>query len=194
MEPHVEAASPDQGAEQPSYPMGEALRSARLRMGWSVEAAAAELRLSARVLHHIEAGIRVPTGELLDTITELYGIDADELDTRLAAPHVPPSYDTESQTLWLGWMPVIIGDNADNDTILSCISSALRTMRKVADHQPVYIRDREIPILADLMDLDDEDLPFLTMSHLGYTWVEATTLVGELCASVGKVPVSALAR
>lgn len=176
------------GATEPTYqlPMGEALVTVRRRAGYSIESAAIELGITSRHLLHIEAGLRTPSAELLGEIEEVYGIELERLESRSWADRIPPRYDVETNTLWLGWLP-IEADIGDNEKMVRSIAAALRTMRSLSDHQPLYLRGSEFPVLSPLFDLDDLHLPFYFMRYLHQTFQEASWLYTALCAEADKL-------
>lgn len=166
-----------------SYPLGDALRDARLKLGWSIERASEETEVSARMLRHIEDGIRLPPVTVLTKLTSAYGIDPARLEQRPASPRVAPVFDDASDQVTIGSASVTIATGSSNDHVLEMFGEALRSLRDLEPHQPAYIRDPELPMLARLLDLDDEQLAFDSMHHLGLTWMEA----GHFLAAVRSV-------
>ena len=174
-------------ARGPVYqiPVGEALLTVRRRLTLSLESAARELGLSARHLSQIESGIRTPSPKLLETFESVYEIEMARLESRSWAERVPPRFDVETGTLWLGWLPIQT-DVGDNEKLVRSLAAALRTMRSLGDHQPVYLRGSEFPVLGPLFDLDDLHLPFYFMRYLRLTWQEASWLYTALAQEVDR--------
>ena len=184
----VEETAVEESAAEPKYqlPVGEALVAVRLRAGYSIESAALKLGITTRHLLHIEAGLRTPNPELLADFEELYGLEFERLESRTWATRIPPRYDLETNTLWLGWLP-IEADIGDNEKLVRSIAAALRTMRSLNDHQPLYLRGSEFPVLSPLFDLEDLHLPFYFMRYLHQTFQEASWLYTSLCEEAAKV-------
>lgn len=174
--------------QEPQYqlPVGEALVAVRQRSGYSLDSAARELGISVRHLLHIEAGLRTPSQELLGHIEEIYGFELDRLESRTWAERIPPRYDLETGTLWLGWLP-IEAEAGENEKLVRSIAAALRTMRSMNDHQPVYLRGSEFPVLSPLFDLEDLHLPFYFMRYLHQTFQEASWLYTALCEEAERI-------
>ena len=59
--------------------LGEALAGARRRLGCSVEAAAAMVGIDGVDLERIEAGLREPSGSVLESLADIYGVTVEEL-------------------------------------------------------------------------------------------------------------------
>ena len=156
-----------------SYPLGNALRDARLKLGWSLDRASDETEVSRRQLEHIEEGIRLPSVDTLQTLASAYGIDPAQLEQRPAARRVAPQYDETSERLKIGNASIAIPKGSSNDYILEMFGQVLRSLRDLEPHQPAYVRGPELPVLAWLLDLEDEQLAFDSMQHLGLTWMES---------------------
>jgi transcriptional regulator with XRE-family HTH domain len=160
-------------------PTGEALEKARRRVGFSSQDAADRLGLSARSLGDFESGLRTPSESVVEAMLELYGVEAGRIINRPLVPRVPPRYDRETQTLWMGWSAIHITEN-DNDRTLCSVAAALRSMRSFDHDQPLQIRAADLPLLAEILDLHDENLPDILMRYLRVSPTECLYLVNQM--------------
>lgn len=158
---------------------GEALEKARRRVGFSVGAAAEELKISTRLLGDIESGMRAPDAELVDAMVALYGVEPGRIANRKWVPRVPASYDADTQILRLGWSSIQIKEK-DNDHIARSIAVALREMRSLPGESPVVLRSTELGPLAPLFDLHDPDLPEILTKYLRLPPSDALNLVNHM--------------
>ncbi len=169
----------DQLETDAAAPTPETWCIARRRLGWSLEFAASEIGISALHLDHIEVGVRTPDNELVERLAEAYGVDAARLEARARMERVPPRYDPDTQTLWLGWLPIETA-GFDNDQLLTAIANTLRTMRSLSEQHPVHIRTFDLTLIAPLLDLEDKQLSCRLMTSLGLSPAEAVTLLDQL--------------
>lgn len=167
--------NPSEAVEQivGGVPFGLALEKARVRLGYSIEVAAETLRVTPRTLGHIEAGLRTPTQSFVEAVCDAYGLQQDRLGTRGFVPRVEPHLSDDGQVLWLGWLPIQLGDNYSSNDLFQSIAATLRTMRTLSSHQPVYLRSADLPVLVGLVDIEDPDLVRVMISHLRLTLSEA---------------------
>lgn len=169
----------EQLALDAAAPTPETWCIARRRLGWSLEFAAREIGISTGHLDHIEVGVRTPDAEMVSRLAEAYGIEAERLEARARAERIPPRYDSDTGTLWLGWLPIETA-GFDNAELLTAIGATLRTMRSLSDHHPVHLRDSDLEVVAPLFDLDDKQFSRRVMTYLGLSPAEATALVDNL--------------
>ncbi len=146
-----------QAASGNGIPLSEIWWVARRRLGWSIDFAAREIGVSTLHLDYLESGIRTPGPELMDRMAAAYGVEVDRLEARVRNERIPPRYDSDTGTVWLGWLPVVT-KGFDNGQILNAVAATIRTMRSLEDDQPVFLRDADLEILAPLLDFEDRQL------------------------------------
>ncbi len=164
-------------------PTGEALEKARRRVRFTSEAASDALGISVRTLGDFESGLRTPSDAVVEAMLALYGVEIGRIVSRAWVPRVPPKYDREKQTLWLGWSAIHITEN-DNDQIVRSVAAALRSMRSLADDAPLQLRATDLPLLAQVLDLSDEELPDTFMKYLRLSPSDCLCLVNEMVVLV----------
>jgi transcriptional regulator with XRE-family HTH domain len=165
--------------------VGEALEKARHRVGFSIESASAAVGISQRDLGNIESGLRSPQHDVLKALARIYGVDHNRFGSGRGVPRVPPRYDEDQGVLWLGYVSITF-DRAvhDNNHLLQSVGGAMRTMRDLDSQMPVIIRTTEFAIFADLLDLDDPELPQLLGHHLNVDSAHIVWLMEQLRANL----------
>lgn len=162
--------------------LGHALEQARVRLGYSLPTAATALGISERLLGLIESGLRTPTEGLLTVICEQFGLDRDRLGTRRYVPRIAPYLSDDRGILWLGWLPIHLPAGFDTDYIIGAVGSTLRVMRSLDATKPVYLRASDIPLLIELIDIEDPNLPAYLIRHLGLTMLESINEIQRMQA------------
>lgn len=166
---------------QSRVPLGEALEKARVRVGFSVPAAAAAVGLSETELSHFECGIRTPSADVSAALARIYDVEPDRLGHREFVARVPGRFHAEDGALWLGWYRINFDPlTGTNEQLLRSIGAALRSMRSLPETAPVFIRSQEIELFASLIDLTDDNLAFLTMRYLRLSYTATTGLIAEM--------------
>lgn len=162
-------------------PLGEALEKARIRVGFSVQAAASAVGVSETELAHYECGIRTPSADISAALARIYGVEPERLGHREFVARVPGRFNAEEGALWLGWCRINFDPLTDtNEHLLRSIGAALRSMRSLPETAPVFIRSQEIELFASLIDLTDENLAFLVMRYLRLSYSDTTSLIAEM--------------
>lgn len=162
-------------------PVGRALEQARRRVGYSTATAAESLHISERELANFESGLRTAPPSLITDMAALYGVKSEMFGSRLLVPRLEPHIDPEEQTLWLGWTPIALETGtAKNRHLIRSIASALRSMRNLGETEPLYLREKELPMIGSLLDLDDEDLPTLIMHWFRLTLNEVNDVLEKM--------------
>ena len=147
--------------------VGDALEKARHRVGFSIESAAAAVGISQRELGNIESGMRTAQHDVMKALARIYGVDHNRFGSGRWVPRVPPRYDESQRVLWLGYMSIAFDSAVDgNDRLLQSVGGAARTMRSLDSQAPVFLRKNEYAVYAELLDLDDPELPQLLGHHL----------------------------
>ncbi|MEZ5343114.1 MAG: helix-turn-helix transcriptional regulator [Acidimicrobiales bacterium] len=176
---HEVAINPNNGR----VPLGEALRKARTRVGYGLEAAATAAGLSERELGDYECGIRTPNQAVSEALANIYGVEPERFGNREFVARVPGRYDSDKQILWLGWFRIDFNPaTGTNEQLFRSVGAALRSMRSLSETAPVFIRQQEVAILAALLDLADADLAFLIMRYLRLSYAEASNLIERMWA------------
>ena len=160
-------------------PTGVALEKARRRVGFSAVDAATRLGISPGALGDFECGLRTPDVELINAMSELYGVEPGRFVSRPLVPRVSPRYDADAGVLWMGWSAIHIREK-DNEQIIRSVAAALRSMRSLADFGPVQLRTSELPLLSALFDLHDPELETLLMQHLNISPSDALGIINEM--------------
>ena len=175
--------APGQPGAEATDPCADMWCVARRRLGWSLDFAAREIGISELHLEMLETGIRTADDALMGRLATAYGIEADRILARARAERMPPRYDADTGTVWLGWLPVVTS-GFDNEQLLVALSTTLRTMRSLEDYHPIYLRDSDLLVLAPLFDLDDNQLSRRMMTCLGLTPAEAVDLLDRVQVAV----------
>lgn len=161
---------------------GEALETARVRLGYSLETASEVLRVTPRTLGQIESGLRTPTDAFIATVCGAYGLEQDRLGTRGYVPRTAPYLSDDASVLWLGWLPISLPEQYSTEGLICSIASTLRSMRSLDVHQPVYLRAGDLGLIASLLDIEDPDLVRVMITHLKITLSEAIDEVQRMQA------------
>ncbi|MEE9413902.1 MAG: helix-turn-helix transcriptional regulator [Acidimicrobiales bacterium] len=139
--------------------LGEALTTARKRVGYSVEAICNLTSLREHQLYEIEAGLVEPSSGVVDRLAELYGIRADQLPLDGEVPRKPLSYDPETKQLHAGWLSIEFDPTVHtNDDLLRAFSACVRQLRGESTSSSMILRDSDRTMLAELLNLTDEHL------------------------------------
>lgn len=139
--------------------LGEALRTIRERVGFSIEGVCAQTSLRTSQLYEIEAGLYEPSTGILEALGDLYGIDTEQLPTSGQAVRKPLIYDADRRVLHVGWLAIEFDNRRhDNDDLLRSFAACVRKLRGVAESAPVLLRESDRVMLADLLNLDDQHL------------------------------------
>lgn len=140
---------------------GESVAEARALLGMSVTGAAGTLQMTESMLEDIEDGLVDMNPELQEIFERAYSID---LTSAVSGPpryveREPLSYDAEAGLLKIGSLGVRFRKGVDdNDVLLRGFSSAVRRLRRLSPSVPIKLRAADMPMLAQLMDLEDPDL------------------------------------
>ncbi len=172
-------------SEQAKLPptVGHALEKARHRVGFSVETAADAVGISQRELGRIESGLRTAQHDVLKALARIYGVDHNRFGSGRWVPRVPPRYDEDKRVLWLGYVSIAFDRAVDgNDRLLQSVGGAVRTMRSLDSQMPVFLRNNEFAVYAELLDLDDPELPQLLGHHLNIDSGHIDSLMKQLRA------------
>ena len=141
---------------------GEAVGEARSMLSLSKEGAAARLGMSTAMLEDVESGLIPPNPVLVAKFEEAYEIRINLENTRTERDHAPRRplvYDAEQGRLTLGEMVVEFRVGVDdNDHLLGQFSGALRRLRRQSPGTPLTLRQADLPMLAQLIDLEDPEL------------------------------------
>jgi len=135
--------------------------TARTLVGFSIEGAAEALGMPAMVLREIEAGELTLNDELKVLMEKTYGMSLDGLakGESTYVPRTPVSYDSERKILRVGSLGVRFDHHVDdNDVLLRGFSSAVRRQRQTPPSVPLMLRRVDLPVLSELLDLDDPEL------------------------------------
>lgn len=139
--------------------LGEALRTIRDRVGYSIEAVCSQTSLRSTQLLEIEAGLYEPSTGILEALGELYGIDTEQLPTSGQAERKPLIYDDERKLLHAGWLTIEFDPRRhDNDDLLRAFAACIRQLRGASSSAPVVLREADRVMLAQLLNLDDDYL------------------------------------
>lgn len=139
--------------------LGEALRTIRERVGFSVEGVCRQTSLRTAQLLEIEAGMYEPSTGILEALGEIYGIDTEQLPTSGEAIRKPLVYDEERFLLHAGWLTIEFDPRRhDNDDLLRSFAACIRKLRGASDSAPVVLREADRVMLAQLLNLEDEYL------------------------------------
>lgn len=171
--------SPVSNGRSHQVPTGEALEKARRRVGFSVVAAAAELNVTVEALGDYESGLRTPSEDLVGQMLSLYGVEVGRIVSRPWVPRVAPRYDQETETLWMGWSAITVSPK-DNEQIIRAVADALRSMRSAAHDAPLQLRTADLPLLSELLDLSDNELPDILMQYLRLSPSDCLNLVNQM--------------
>lgn len=140
---------------------GEAVAEARTILGVSLTGAAGMVGMTESLLKDIEAGEIPMNDSLRETFEKAYDIDLSNVD---AAPRAhlerrPMVYDDTAGVLRIDTLGIRFRHGVDdNDVLLRGFSSAVRRLRRLAPDQPIRLRANDLPVLAQLIDLDDPEL------------------------------------
>ncbi len=149
-----------------------AAATARTLVGYSVEGAATALGVTVSLIRDIESGAVELTPELRALMEDKYGVPFASLIQQAPtySPRTPISYDAANGVLRVGTLGVRFRLGLDdNDVLLRGFSSAVRRQRQLPPSIPLQLRKADIPVLATLLDLEDEDLDSRAQFWFGQT-------------------------
>lgn len=138
-----------------------AAATARTLLGYSVEGAAEALGMTASLLRDVESGTIPVSPEIQARMEAVYEMSLEGLIERAPkrVPRTPMAYDEERGILRVGTLGVRFNRETDgNDVLLRGFSSAVRRQRQVPPSVPLRLRRLDLPVLAELLDLDDPEL------------------------------------
>jgi transcriptional regulator with XRE-family HTH domain len=159
--------------------LGEVLTSARLRAGLEIDHVAMHAAVGARRLRRWERGDATPSYDELDRIARVLGTTAAEL----VPERDPVHYDPVRCLLTVGQRVVELHAAAfshDNDGVLREYLTVVADARHTYVGPHLQLRQDDIEVLAELLDLDDADLEARLSRILGVDRREATHLRGLL--------------
>lgn len=123
--------------------------------------AASKLGMTKALLEDIEEGLVPMNPQLQQLFEERYGIDL-SMSQDGPREHVerrPMTYDAEEGLLRIDTLGVRFRVGVDdNDVLFRGFSSAVRRLRRLAPSVPLRLRAADMPMLAQLADLDDPEL------------------------------------
>lgn len=140
---------------------GDAVGEARSMLSLSRSAAAERLGMPESMLEDIEVGIIPPNPALIAAFEESYEINFDltKITEREHAPRKPLEYDPVAGVLTVGSMKINHRAGVDdNNHLFGQFSGAVRRLRRLAPSTPVKVRSADLPMLAQLADLEDPEL------------------------------------
>ncbi|MGI9608163.1 MAG: hypothetical protein ACR2P0_18675 [Acidimicrobiales bacterium] len=152
--------------------LAEAASTARTIIGYSIEGAATAMGVPAAIIADVESGRVVITDDLRGRIEACYQVDLDTFirPQRAQQPRLPLAYDEEKGILRVGTLGVRWRKEVDtNDALLRGFSSAIRRQRRLAPSVPLRLRQADIPMLANLLDLTDVHLDERAQFWFGQT-------------------------
>lgn len=162
---------------------GDAVGEARAMLSLSLRASAERLGMSETMLEDIERGIIPPNPRLIDAFEKAYEIkfNLDKVTEREHAPRQPLEYDAELGTLTIGSMSIQFRAGVDdNNELLGQFSGALRRLRRLSPSTPLTLRTADLPILAQLLDLEDPELDDKARFWFGQPVAESHSLATRL--------------
>ncbi|NNE74315.1 MAG: helix-turn-helix transcriptional regulator [Acidimicrobiales bacterium] len=151
-------------------PVGRALAEGRARLGISVETAAQMTNIPVRVLRDIEGNIADPTETMLESLSDVYGLNIEAMPNREEDTRVPARFDRDAKQVVIGWINFACEPGVDsNSVIIERFVHAIRQLRGARADQPVFIRDSDRDALAEVLDLSAADLveDFVEHTHAG---------------------------
>lgn len=141
-------------------------------LGYSVEGAAERLGIPTAIVTDAESGNLEINDELKAVFEKFYGIELDQLtrDRSEYAPRTPLAYDARQGILRVGTLGVRFRLGLDdNDVLLRGFSAAVRRQRQLPPSVPLTLRKADMPILASLLDLEDDELDEKAQFWFGQT-------------------------
>src|SRR5215207_7793395 len=162
----------------PAVRVGALIARARCAAGVSERDVALRLRVRLRTLRDWEQGEVVPTDEQIEAIADACGVRVTELLPR----RDEVSYDPATGTMRLGRQAVVlpVAVRNDNDDILSAYLALVRQQRGLRPGQEVVVRTDDLEVLADALDLDDEDLEERLVGIIGLSRRQAAVVRAKL--------------
>ncbi len=130
-------------------------------VGYSIEGAAEAMGVTASILRDAESGSAPINTQLRLSMEQCYGADLDEYLPKHPGfrPRTPLEYDESAGVLRVGTLGVRFRKGVDtNDDLLRGFSAAIRRQRRLPPSVPLRLRSLDIPVLAELLDLTDEEL------------------------------------
>lgn len=155
---------------------GDAVAEARAMLGMSITGAAGKMGMTESLLTDIESGMVEMNGALQEVFESAYGIDLSNVTSghRQHAERRPMVYDEQEGVLRIDNLGIRFRRGVDdNDVLLRGFSSAIRRLRRLAPDVPIRLRANDLPVLAQLIDLDDPELDDRAKFWLGQDAVNA---------------------
>lgn len=153
--------------------LGAAITTARSILGYSIEGAAQAIGIAPTILRAVEKGEIAINSALRLQIETSFEMDLAPLvvdGLREFAAREPLEYDEKNGILRVGKLGVAFRRGIDsNDVLLRGFSSAVRSERGVAVTEPLRLRVADLPVLAQLVDLDDAELDERAQFWFGQT-------------------------
>ncbi|MEO7556818.1 MAG: helix-turn-helix transcriptional regulator [Acidimicrobiales bacterium] len=160
--------------------IGELLRRARHDRALGPEYVARSARVGRRDVSRWERGRSRPTTDELVRLAGALGMSIDEL----IPPRTRVRYEPQTRTLILGDRTVAIVRRADdangNSAVLRTYLGAVAASRGCLPGTPLALRRDDIAVLAQLLDLDDDDLEIRLQRLLGLSATDAAAVRSRL--------------
>ncbi len=169
--------------------LGVTLERARKRLGLSPEAVCRDLMLTERELNQYESGLRTPSEGVLERLAELYGLDAERFQPGVQSGLERSDSATEPDRLWIGWTPVEVDRlGIGNGARLRAVAQAVRFMRGVSENDSFVVRDDEVDLFAEVLDVYAPDLVNDITEWFGLEHSEAEELASKIRRSSKATP------
>lgn len=169
--------------------LGMTIERARKRLGLSVEAACRDLMLTERELNQYESGLRTPSQGVLERLAELYGLDVERLKPGTQSGLERGGSPDKADRLWIGWTPVEIDRlETGNGPRLRAVAQAIRFMRGASDNDSFVVRDDEVDLFAEVLDVYAPDLVDDIAKWFALDQTEAETLASRIRRSSNARP------
>lgn len=168
--------------------VADAIATARSLLGYSIEGAAERLGISASIIRDAESGEIEISTELQAAFEQGFGIELSKLVSTKAehVPRTPIAYDATQGILRVGTLGMRFdAEQDDNDVLLRGFSAAVRRQRQLPPTAPIQLRAADLPVLATLLDLEDDELDARAQFWFGQTEQTAQSFTRMLRISRG---------
>src|SRR4051794_37046555 len=163
-------------AGMPVERVGWLIARARRSAGLGERELATTVGVSQRTLRRWERGAVLPTDDEVEAIALACGLRLADLLPRRGVVEL----DAAARSMKVGDSIAALPDGATNGEILGLFVSLVRAERHAPDARELRLRQEDLDVLADALDLDDRDLEAQLVEIIGLTRAEASSVRSQL--------------
>jgi transcriptional regulator with XRE-family HTH domain len=163
-------------AGMPMERVGWLIARARRTAGLGERELGTTVGVSQRTLRRWERGAVLPTDDEVEAIALACGLRVADLLPRRGVVEL----DAAARSMKVGDSIAALPEGATNGEILELFVALVRTERRAPDARELRLRQEDLDVLADALDLDDRDLEAQLVEIIGLTRAQASSVRSQL--------------